>query len=147
MIFAATLIPPVLVLPAAAAMLLVIAAHADATRRSRNPPSRKRIRIANAVIATFAVPLLAIGFSVVDPAQRPGTWVIVWIAAIALLSMNILLAVLDITNTARLHRLQRTALRRKLGMSAAEFAALKAKTRACASRTRAPAPGDDDAGA
>ncbi|MDX2116249.1 MAG: hypothetical protein SFZ24_11620 [Planctomycetota bacterium] len=95
-------------------MMLLVALHAQVTRLSDEPASRKRIRLANAGLMMLTLPLLAAGFSLVDPRRHPGTWALVWMAALGLLAMNVGLAVLDTLNTLRLISAARRELRREL---------------------------------
>lgn len=96
-------------------MLMVLAAvHARATRRSSEPGSRKRIRLANAVLMMVTLPLLATGFSLLDPHDHPREWTLVWLSAMALLAMNVFLAVLDALNTLRLLSRARREIRRAM---------------------------------
>lgn len=95
-------------------MMILVAGHAEATRRSAEPASRKRIRLANAFLMMFTLPLLAVGFSLLDPRQYPREWSLVWLMAMGLLAMNVFLAVLDALNTIRLLRRAHRDLRKKL---------------------------------
>lgn len=108
------IIPPLLALGAALALMVFIALHARATARSDQPASRKRIRIANACLMMLTLPLVAIGFSVVSPSTHPRAWLLIWIGAMALLAMNVGLALLDMVNTLRLLRAARLRLSREL---------------------------------
>lgn len=131
MLTGTTLVPAILTLPAAAVLLVVVAGHLLATMHRTEPASRRRIRTANGFVVLVTIPLLAMGFSVIDPDRYPTEWLLVWLAAIALLSINVGLALLDIANTIRLtlrsRRDLRTSLRvihhdavrRKLGKNAA----------------------------
>ena len=108
------IISPYLSLALALALMVLVAIHARATQRSSEPASRKRIRGANACLIMLTLPLVAIGFSVVNPRSHPRAWMLVWIAAMALLAMNVALAVLDVLNTARLVRNARRRLNAEL---------------------------------
>lgn len=108
------IIPPLLALGAALAIMLLVALHARRTARSNEPASRKRIRGANACLIMLTLPLVAIGFSVVNPRTHPRVWMLVWVAAMALLAMNVSLALLDVLNTMRLVRAARRRLQSEL---------------------------------
>jgi biotin transporter BioY len=108
------IIPPIITLAAAMALMILVALHARHTSRSDEPASRKRIRLANACLIMFTLPLVAIGFSVLDPKTHPRAWMLVWIAAMAFLAMNIALAFLDVLNTMRLVRAARRRLQAEL---------------------------------
>lgn len=107
-------LPPIFTLPAALAAMVLVIHHARLTLRSGEPSSRKRIRLANACLITLTLPLLVLGFSLVDPRRYPREWALIWIAAISLLSMNVGLAVLDTLNTVRLLSAARRRLREEL---------------------------------
>lgn len=112
-------ISPFIALPAAFALMLIVALHARHTSRSAEPASRKRIRIANGYLMMFTLPLLAVGFSMLDPRLHFREWALVWLAAITLLGMNVGLAVIDMLNTFRLVRSARRRLRASLATEAA----------------------------
>lgn len=118
----ATLIPVSMTLPFAAVILAAVLVHARMVLRSNQPASRKRIRLANAAVMAVTVPLLVVGFSVVDHDRSPGAWAIVWMAALAFLALNIGLAVLDMINTLRL--LNRTRRRLRTALTKASAASL-----------------------
>ncbi len=94
--------------------MVLVAIHAKGTQRSNEPASRKRIRGANACLIMLTLPLVAAGFSVVNPRTHPRAWMLVWSAAMALLAMNVSLALLDVLNTARLVRSARRRLNAEL---------------------------------
>ncbi len=93
------------VLPLAFIATLVTAAHlislhtADARRDM--PASRRRIRSANGVATLIAIPVLASAFGVVTQ-DEPRGFTLVWSAGAGLLGIVILLAAVDLVNTARL---------------------------------------------
>ncbi len=97
-------------------MMLLVAGHAGATWRSEQPQSRKRIRLANACVMMLTLPLLAAGFSLIDHRAEPRLWTLVWLSAMALLAVNIGLAMVDVANTMRLIR--RTQRRVKAALAA-----------------------------
>ncbi|MBL8745819.1 MAG: hypothetical protein JNK58_05610 [Phycisphaerae bacterium] len=110
------IIPPLAALGAALALMVVVALHARRTTRSSETASRKRIRGANACLIMLTLPLVAVGFSVVNPRTHPRAWMLVWVAAMSLLAMNVALALLDMLNTLRLVRAARRRLRTELLM-------------------------------
>jgi hypothetical protein len=107
-------ISPFIALPLAFVLMVVVALHARATRRSAEPASRKRVRLANASLMMLTLPLIAVGFSLLNPRTHRQEWLLVWLAAIALLGMNVLLAVIDAANTLRLLRAARRRIRASL---------------------------------
>ena len=109
-----TLVPKAYALPLAAALMILVALHISACRERLARGARRRIRIANGYVALIAIPLLAVGFSVIDPETHAAAWVLVWLFAIALVAMIVGLALLDILNTARITRRSRAELRRSL---------------------------------
>lgn len=111
-------ISPYIALPLAFALMLAVAIHAQATRRSAEPASRKRVRLANASLMMLTLPLVAIGFSLLDPRVHRQEWLLVWLAAITLLGMNVMLAVIDAANTLRLLRATRRRIRGSLSAEA-----------------------------
>lgn len=104
MIFLASLIPVWFCVPVAALLFAIVALHMRGTARSDHPPSRKRIRFANGILILINLPLLTAGFSLINPSAHPRPWVLVWVAAMALLACNVGLAMLDVVNTLRLTR-------------------------------------------
>jgi hypothetical protein len=104
-------------------MLLLVAFHAASTWRSDQPHSRRRIRLANACVMMLTLPLLMAGFSLIDHRAEPRLWTLVWLAAMALLTVNIALAMLDVANTLRLVRRARQRVKAALdGLSAEAYA-------------------------
>ncbi|MCA9292997.1 MAG: hypothetical protein KDA20_04205 [Phycisphaerales bacterium] len=116
MIDAGPVIPTLVCVPLGMLAMITCAAHLLGPARQAAPASRRRIRQANGFVMLFAIPLLTIGFGVIDPNARPQTWLLTWIAAIALLTMAIGLAFLDVANTMRLHH----AARKRLAHSMAQ---------------------------
>lgn len=113
------ILPPALVLPAAAVAMLVIAAHTLATQRAPMPQTRRRIRTANGVLMLFLTAMLAYALSIMKHAQAGGAasasetreFVIVWMVIMGLLPTVVLLAIFDVLNTVRLHAEVRKRLR------------------------------------
>lgn len=108
-----TLAPAWLVLPMAVVALVAVGGHMRAVARSTMPASRKRIRTANGWLMLLLIPLLAYGFGLATPADK-GVFVLVWLAAIALLWMVVMLAAIDILNSWRLGRRERESLRAEI---------------------------------
>ncbi|MCA9310901.1 MAG: hypothetical protein KDA21_06825 [Phycisphaerales bacterium] len=109
------LLPALFVIPACALLMLMIAVHLHrVVHRPDLPPSRRRIRIANTLVMLTVVPFLAVGLSLIDPDVQPRRLAFVWSTTIALLSMSVLLAVLDVVNTVRIFRRRRQVLRARL---------------------------------
>lgn len=106
--------------PLAVVMMLAILLHAGATARSRQPASRKRIRLANAGVMFVTLPLLVLGFSVIDHTRQPGVWTLVWMASLGLLAISVGLAVTDMLNTLRLVRRHQRSLRSRLSVARQE---------------------------
>ena len=107
------LAPAWVVLPLAGIALVATAAHILALReapRGALPESRRRIRIATGWVILVTIPLTAYAFGIAQPAKT-GTYLMVWMAVMALLGAILLLAMLDAINTVRLHRLATRRLR------------------------------------
>lgn len=107
------MLPLWIVLPPAAATLLVIAAHLQALRTAPMPESRRRIRQANGVLMLVATPLVAYLFGVAQTG-RPRSFLLISTTVVGLLAMILLLSGVDIANTWRLHRREMRALRREV---------------------------------
>lgn len=120
MITHALTIPAWFTAPLAALMTLAVLTHAGVTLRSRQPHSRKRIRLANAAVIVVTLPLLVLGFSVIDHSTSPGLWALVWMSALGLLAISIALATADMLNTLRLVRRHQRSLRARLSAAREE---------------------------
>jgi drug/metabolite transporter (DMT)-like permease len=108
--------PSWFVLPLALVALVLQAGYLIAIKElgpDRMPPSRKRIRVATGWLIMFAIPLSAYGFGIAHPGDA-GTFAIVWMAVIGMVTGIVILAVLDAVNTMRLHRKDGRAIRREL---------------------------------
>jgi hypothetical protein len=95
-----------LVVPAAALVMLMVAAHVLSIQHSDVPASRRRIRTANGLLMLVVVPLFAYAVTVPHK-QSPQAFALVWVAVMALIGMIIMLALLDILNNVRLQAHQR----------------------------------------
>ncbi len=94
--------PRWVVLPMAAVTLVVLAAHVTAIRAAPMPESRRRIRTANGVVMMVLVTVLAYAVGVATPSS-PGGFALGWMAAVGLLFVVVLLSLMDMLNTFRLH--------------------------------------------
>ena len=108
------LIPIWLTVPTAIVLMLLISTHAASLRNTSIPPSRRRIRQANAWLSVLTLGLLTAGFSLLDPAVHTGEWMLVWIGAMSTLLMVITLAVLDVGNTMRIALISKRRIRRRV---------------------------------
>jgi hypothetical protein len=108
------ILPAWLVLPMAVLALLALAGHLLALSAAPDiDPQRRRIRMVNTALMMLTVPLAAYGFGIATPAQSR-SYVYVWVLVSALLFMIILLAMLDMLHSWRMHRAQLRELRRQL---------------------------------
>lgn len=92
-------VPIWITLPVAGIAMASVAAHLLIIERRRHNPLRRRIRLVNGWIALISIPLIAAGVSYINPDVRPRMFVIVWLTVIVMVSISILLAAVDITNT------------------------------------------------
>lgn len=113
--------PAWLALSVGAVTLLVIAGHVLAVNLSAMPARRRRIRLTAGILMMLVTPLLAYGLGIATP-SRPRMYVLVWVLVAALLFMIILLALLDVMNTLRMHREQLRALRERIALARADAA-------------------------
>lgn len=97
-----TILPGWVVLPVAAATMLVVAGHVLATHASDLPTRRRRLRVVNGILMMFVTALLAYALGVAavveEPTARPDEtreFVIVWLLIIGLLGVVISLAGAD----------------------------------------------------
>jgi hypothetical protein len=123
------LLPAWGVLPVCALLMLVVAGHIEVTRAATRPESRRRIRIANGWVMLVTLPLLASGFSLLDPDTQRRTFVLVWAASVWLLGVALLLAVVDVINTVRITRRDREELRRGFETMKRDIARLRQEGR------------------
>jgi len=100
----AGVLPLWLVLPATVVVMLTVAAAIQAAAKHTVPASRRRIRLANGWVMLLTTPLAAAGFGLIDSAVQPRLFVKVWILVIGMILISVVLAVLDMLNTARLAR-------------------------------------------
>lgn len=127
MLFAATfsdepLMPAWIAIPIAMCAIVVVAAHvASMYRASDMPPSRRRIRIANAWLMVIAIPLLAFAVSIISPA-RHRTFILVWSAAAVLVFLVLTVALIDMLNNHRLYAKSRRDLREQFERAKREVA-------------------------
>jgi 4-amino-4-deoxy-L-arabinose transferase-like glycosyltransferase len=137
-------LPPWVVLPAAAATMLVVAAHILVMPTIEMPASRRRIRTVNGFLMLFATALLAYAFGMATE-SAPRRFAVVWSAVVLLLAVIVAIAMLDVLNTVRLgfrdRRRMREGLRDDLHAALARRAGSGAP-----SRRDQPAPGDEPHG-
>lgn len=100
----ANFIPGLLTLPIAALAMVLVAAHLLIIERRAGNYIRRRIRMANGWIMLISIPLIAAGFSFIDPNARPRMFVIVWMTIFGLVAISIMLAFADIINTGAIAR-------------------------------------------
>ncbi|MCA9303598.1 MAG: hypothetical protein KC996_05710 [Phycisphaerales bacterium] len=108
---------PWIVFPIAVILLIAVAGHMIALRElpdGKMPESRRRIRIATGWVIMFTIPLSAYGFGVASTAE-PNVFVLVWTTVVLLIGSVLVLAVIDMLNSARLNRTERDELSRELG--------------------------------
>ncbi len=88
--------------PLAVVLLLALAAHVLWLLHAKMPDSRRRIRLMTGVLMMMGAPLGVYAFSVVTP-STPRNFAIAWLLLGAITLTVLLLAILDIANTWRLH--------------------------------------------
>ena len=93
------IVTPALALPTAALAMVGAATHLVVVERTTGDALRRRIRIANGWVMLLAIPLIAAGFSVIDPSRKPRMFLLVWLVIIGLVALSIALALADILNT------------------------------------------------
>lgn len=121
-----------LVAPVCALIMLVIVGHTLALQCVPLSPSTRRIRTAGGVLMLLLMGVLAIGLSVVAPADRR-EFVLVWVLILALAAMVMMIAALDVVNTLRLY----AGSRKRLNQQAAERLATEAVARLIAAKPAA----------
>ena len=99
------------VLPATVVVMLTVAAAIQVAAKHTVPASRRRVRLANGWVMLLTTPLAAAGFGLIDSATQPRLFVKVWILVIGLISISVILAFMDMLNTARLARVSHQRLR------------------------------------
>lgn len=107
-------LPAWIVIPVTIALMLIVAGAITIAARTTTPASRRRVRLANGWVMLLTMPLAAAGFTLIDSALQPRLFVKVWILVIGLISISVVLAILDILNTARLARISSARLRRSM---------------------------------
>lgn len=112
-----SLLSPYVVVPIAGGVMALLALHLASLKRTPHPPSRRRIRSANALIMLAIVPLFAVGVSLISAQRNPRLWLLLWLAVISLVWMSVMLALLDMVNTLRMARVRRRKLQRMLTQS------------------------------
>jgi len=102
-----------LVGPLAIITLLLLAGHVHLTARICQPDSRRRIRMANGMLMMMLVPLATFALTLVAPTQQR-IFVIAWMLVAGLITIILMLALMDASNTMRLHTTARRELRAML---------------------------------
>ncbi len=117
----ASLLPAWAVVPIAGSAIVVLAAHVLALQQAVMPARRRRIRTANGLLMMLVASLLAYALGVAPDVGNPTTnpeaartFLLVWSAIMALLTVVIGLAAMDVAHTARLALLARRRLREEL---------------------------------
>ncbi len=102
-------LPALVVIPVALLAMIVVAGHLLVMRQSLLPPSRRRIRTANAVLMLALIPTMSVALA---GSPSPRAFVVLWIVVTWLLGLVLMLAALDVANSLRLHRRELRDLRR-----------------------------------
>lgn len=136
------LLPAWLTIPVGAVVLIILAGHLLALHMTQTngggsggssggagamPAKRRRIRMTSNALMMLVAPMLSYALGIATPAQAR-LYVLVWVTIAAMLFLIILLAMLDLTHTMRLHREQLRELRKKVAATRAEAVA-EARTR------------------
>lgn len=103
--------------------IVVILIHVLSLVGADVSPSRKRIRIANAMLMMLGVASLANALGVASP-DRPREFTLAWTFVMCSMAMVIGVACLDALNTVRLHSCERRAVRRELDTARLEVMVL-----------------------
>jgi hypothetical protein len=93
-------IPGYISLLLAAACMVAVAAHLLVVERRTKDELRRRIRLANGWVMLIGIPLIAAGFSFINPDEKPRMFLIVWLSIFGLVLISISLAFADMVNTA-----------------------------------------------
>lgn len=91
-------------------VLVVLGGHLAALGMVPMESRRRRLRATSTVLMMLSVPVGVYAFGVATPA-RPRPYVFVWMLIVALMMVVLLLAVLDVMHSVRLHRRQMRQLR------------------------------------
>lgn len=120
--------PPLIVFPFAILVLLVLAVHAAVLFRTEMPPSRKRIRLANAALMLFTTPIIAYGFGWIDPSVDKRPFVVSWTLIAGLVVLILFLALFDAVNNLRIQRAELRKIRKETFSGASSSASRDAAT-------------------
>ncbi len=101
---AAGLVPWWGVMPLAALTMLVVAGHVLWLPKAEMPASRRRIRMVNGLLMLFTLPLAAYALGVADPSTEKRGFVLAWMLVAGAIVVILLVAMLDLLNSWRLHR-------------------------------------------
>jgi cobalamin biosynthesis protein CobD/CbiB len=85
-------------------LMVLVAGHVLALSKSDQPSCRKRIRMANGIVAMLTFGLMCAGLCVFTPEHTPREWALSWMAVMMLIALHVALAMADTINTARLRR-------------------------------------------
>ena len=107
------LVPWWIAMPFGAVVLLLLARYLLGLGAAEMDERRRRVRTANTILMMLVTPRVAYGVGVAPPARARAS-VCVWVLICSLLFMVILLAVLDMLNSLRLHRVHMRNLRRSM---------------------------------
>ncbi len=105
--------PAIVVFPFAILVLVILAVHAAILFRTEMPPSRRRIRLANAALMLFTTPIIAYGFGWIDPTVQKRPFVVTWTLIAGLVVLILFLAVFDAINNLRIQRQEMKRLRQE----------------------------------
>ena len=101
---ASGLVPAWAVFPLAVLAMLVVAGHVLWLPHADMPASRRRIRIANGLLMLFTLPLAAYALGIADPSSDKRGFVLAWMMVSGMVTIVLLVAMVDLANTWRLHR-------------------------------------------
>ncbi|CAN5758079.1 hypothetical protein BH11PLA1_BH11PLA1_21410 [soil metagenome] len=90
-------------------MIIAAGLYTLLIQRVHMPASRRRLRTASGILLMLTLGALVYALTAVSTAT-PRTFVIAWCVVVALTGVLLLLALLDLVNTARLHSAQRARL-------------------------------------
>ena len=121
------MLSPLLGLPIAACTLILLAGHIIALSASEQPDSRKRIRMANGVLAMVTSCAMYAGTCVFTPDRSPREWALAWMLVMMMIALHVLLAMVDAINTAVLRRRAMRQIKSASPRMREEFAALGAR--------------------
>ncbi len=98
------MLSPLIGIPLAAMMLILLAGHILALQDCDQPALRKRIRSANGVLFMLMTCLGYAGMCWFTTEESPREWALTWMAIMMIVSVSVLLAMTDALYTAVLRR-------------------------------------------